>query len=71
MDYICDDVSEKCYGINNNLEKYFYDHCHQSVEGSVFFGQRVDQIGWLEALNQKQSTNVSGLSYKSNQAEVW
>lgn len=51
MDYICDEGTERCFGINKSLEKFFYDHCHQSVEGSIFFGKRVDQIGWLEALN--------------------
>jgi peptidoglycan/LPS O-acetylase OafA/YrhL len=53
MDYICDEGAQTCYSINQNLEKYFYDHCHHSLVGSTFFGKRIDQIGWLEVLNQK------------------
>ena len=50
MDYVCDKKSERCFSINEKLEKYFYDYGHHTNEGAIFFGARIDEIGWLDVL---------------------
>ena len=50
MDYVCDKKSERCFSISEKLEKYFYDYGHHTNEGAEFFGDRVDEIGWLDGL---------------------
>jgi hypothetical protein len=53
MDYVCDKKAERCFSINQKLEKFFYDYGHHTLDGSIFFGKRIDQIGWLESLPSK------------------
>jgi hypothetical protein len=51
MDYICDREAKRCYSINEQFEKYFYDYGHNTLAGARFFGARVDQIDWLKPLS--------------------
>ena len=51
MQYICDHPTQKCFAINNELEKYFYDYGHHTLAGAQFFGQRIDSIRWLAPLD--------------------
>lgn len=50
MDYACDHVLERCFAINDKLEKFYYDSMHHSLEGAEFYGDRIDKIGWLNPL---------------------
>lgn len=52
MDYICSASEKRCFGIGENLEKFFYDYGHHTLEGAEYFGQRVDDIGWLRTIHQ-------------------
>ncbi|WP_298775748.1 acyltransferase family protein [uncultured Shewanella sp.] len=47
MDYICNKSKAICYAIGPDFQKYFYDYGHHTLEGSTFFGQRVDNVNWL------------------------
>ena len=51
MDYICDAENEKCFSADSNLNKFFYDFGHHTLDGAEFFGQRIDKINWLGNLN--------------------
>ncbi|WP_445360332.1 acyltransferase family protein [Microbulbifer sp. EKSA005] len=48
MDYVCDEERERCFSIGRELDKYFYDYGHHTLKGAEFFGERVDEIDWLE-----------------------
>ena len=50
MDYACDKVAKKCFSANTEFEKYYYDYGHNTLAGAMFFGKRVDQVGWLSKL---------------------
>lgn len=50
MEYVCDSDLKKCFAINSALEKYFYDYGHNTIEGAEFFGERIDEVNWLEPL---------------------
>lgn len=50
MNYICSDSQSHCYAINTDFQKYFYDYGHHTVAGAQYFGQRIDQINWLQPL---------------------
>ncbi len=54
MDYICDKRAKRCFSINDQFEKYFYDYGHHTLEGAIFFGKRVDLVGWLDELGKRQ-----------------
>ena len=41
---ICDHENMKCFGISNNLEKYFYDYGHFTMDGATFFGKRMEKL---------------------------
>ncbi len=47
MDLVCDSRARKCHGVNDNLDKFFYDYGHHTLEGAEFFGQQIDRSGWL------------------------
>ena len=53
MDYVCDKKAKKCFSINDEFEKYFYDYGHHTLEGALFFGKRVDEVKWLKRLEKK------------------
>ena len=50
MKYVCDNQDSSCFAINSNLEKYFYDDGHHTLQGAIFFGRRVDEVYWLNPL---------------------
>ncbi|WP_299009830.1 acyltransferase family protein [uncultured Shewanella sp.] len=50
MDYVCDKKSRICYAMGEDFQKYFYDYGHHTLEGAVFFGDRVDEVNWLAPL---------------------
>ncbi len=54
MDYVCDRENGLCYGVNDNMEKLFYDYGHHTLAGARFFGKRVDRLGWLDVLSSNQ-----------------
>ncbi len=47
MDLVCDAPRALCYGIDERLNKFFFDYGHTTLEGARFFGQRMDRTGWL------------------------
>jgi len=51
MQYICNDNSKTCYAINNDLEKFFFDYGHNTKAGAIFFGNRIEEVGWLQLIN--------------------
>lgn len=53
MDYACDKKVKRCYAINDQFEKYYYDYGHHTLEGASFFGKRVDQVEWLDLLSRR------------------
>jgi len=50
MDYTCDKPSKRCFSINENFEKYFYDYGHYTLVGASYFGKRIDEVEWLNSL---------------------
>ena len=46
-DYICNQKEKICYVINNDFQKFNYDARHTTIEGAVFFGNRIDEVQWL------------------------
>jgi peptidoglycan/LPS O-acetylase OafA/YrhL len=54
MDYVCDRAKKLCYGINDWMEKLFYDYGHHTLAGAKFFGWRLDHIGWLGVLSSNK-----------------
>ncbi|PKG56449.1 acyltransferase family protein [Shewanella sp. GutDb-MelDb] len=50
MDYVCNKRKQLCYAINDDYQKYFYDYGHHTVAGATFFGERVDEVKWLESI---------------------
>lgn len=53
MDYICDNRINRCYSINDQFQKYFYDYGHHTISGSKSFAARMDSISWLNPLYNK------------------
>lgn len=49
-EYICAPEDKACYSLDAELQKYFYDYGHHTLTGAAFFGQRVDQVKWLDGL---------------------
>jgi hypothetical protein len=47
-DYAYDEDREICFALDMRLRKYFYDQRHNSLQGSKFFGKRIDKIKWLD-----------------------
>jgi peptidoglycan/LPS O-acetylase OafA/YrhL len=54
MDYMCDRAIELCYGVNDDIEKLFYDYGHHTLAGARFFAKRLDYLRWLDALSSNQ-----------------
>jgi peptidoglycan/LPS O-acetylase OafA/YrhL len=52
MAYECDKEIEKCFSINADFDKYFYDYGHTTLAGAAFFGAQIDKAGWLHELIQ-------------------
>lgn len=48
MDYICQSELKLCSGVNESLEKLFYDYGHHTLAGARYFGAEVSRINWLE-----------------------
>ena len=46
--YICNQKEQLCYTVNNSFEKFNYDSRHTTLEGAVFFGNRIDEVQWLD-----------------------
>ena len=46
--YICNQKEQLCYTVNNSFEKFYYDSRHTTLEGAVFFGNRIDELQWLD-----------------------
>lgn len=53
MDYICDEKNEKCYSIDDQLNKYFYDYGHHTMDGAEFFGKRIDDQEWFKPVFER------------------
>ena len=54
MDYACDKKAKRCYSMNDQFEKYYYDYGHHTLEGASFFGKQVDQVEWLDLLSSRK-----------------
>ncbi|WP_394200632.1 acyltransferase family protein [Shewanella waksmanii] len=50
MEYICESFMQRCFVLNTNYQKYFYDYGHHTEVGAKFFGDRVDSVRWLSPL---------------------
>jgi len=50
MNYVCQKEIEKCFSADSNLNKYFYDYMHHTLDGAKFFGKRIDEIDWFSPL---------------------
>lgn len=48
MGYACSRERSTCFSMDEQLNKYFYDYGHHTLEGARFFGRRIDRIGWLD-----------------------
>lgn len=53
MDYILNKEDRLFYSIDARFQKFFYDYGHHTLAGSEFFGQRISEIGWLDAYVEK------------------
>lgn len=49
-DYICNDQEKLCYVIDYKFQKLNYDSNHNTIEGGVFFGKKIDEINWLNPI---------------------
>jgi peptidoglycan/LPS O-acetylase OafA/YrhL len=47
-DYLCELSKQKCYYVDDNGKKLFYDYGHYTIEGAKFFGNKIYQINWLK-----------------------
>jgi len=52
MDYMCDSAIELCYGVNDDIEKLFFDYGHHTLAGARFFGKRLDHLRWIEPISK-------------------
>jgi hypothetical protein len=50
VDYLCDRNALMCFAVSEDLEKYFYDKGHTTLDGARFLGQRIDSLNWLAPL---------------------
>ena len=50
MEYICDQLVGKCYGVDASGEKAFYDYGHHTLSGAAYFAERIHEIGWFESV---------------------
>ncbi len=57
MDYVCDLDDSSCFAIDSNLNKFFYDYGHHTVEGARFFARQVDEEAWLSPLIRLEQAN--------------
>ena len=48
--YLCDTSIERCYAVDDNLNKHFFDYRHHTLRGAQFFGERIDELGWARSL---------------------
>ena len=48
MDYIC--PGDRCVGVNEELDKYFYDYAHHTVTGARYFGRNLHSTKFYEDL---------------------
>jgi peptidoglycan/LPS O-acetylase OafA/YrhL len=47
MDYVCKPALKQCSGVNQSLEKLFYDYGHHTLAGAKYFGEEVSRTNWL------------------------
>lgn len=47
-DFICDVEAQTCEGITAEGYKSFFDYGHFTLEGAMYFGRRIYEIGWLK-----------------------
>lgn len=58
MDYVCNKAQKRCFSINDQFEKYFFDYGHHTLEGAHFFGSRIHEIGWLDDLMERAKADL-------------
>ena len=46
MDYVC--PNGDCSIISDDLEKFFYDYGHNTVDGYKHYAKIIDEIDWLK-----------------------
>ena len=64
-DYICEISNQICFGVSPNMQKLFYDYGHTTMDGAVFFGKRIDKIGWLDPVIKKLGSSSNFLQKRS------
>ncbi|CUH78797.1 O-acetyltransferase OatA [Tritonibacter multivorans] len=50
MDFVCSRAEQRCFTSNGQLEKYFPDYGHYTVEGAKVFSKRMEDSGWLQPI---------------------
>ena len=50
MDFVCDAKAERCTMIDDRLNKFMFDNSHYSDAGDRFYGRKLDQSNWLDAI---------------------
>ena len=48
MDYVC--YPKLCNLVDQNYSKLFFDSGHHTLRGAEFFGEVVDELGWVEKI---------------------
>jgi hypothetical protein len=51
---ICPNSERRCFAISGQINKHFYDRHHLTMAGAKFFGERIDEIGWLTPLLKQE-----------------
>ena len=49
-EYIASETDKIFFAVNDSLNKFFPDSSHHTLEGAAFFGNRIDEIQWLEKI---------------------
>jgi hypothetical protein len=50
LDYACDDMRQRCWGLTPSLIPVHYDYGHTTLEGAEFLGQKILDQNWLAPL---------------------
>ena len=53
MEYICSEVEEMCYVVEDDLKKNMYDYGHHTLSGAKYYAKRVDSLRWFSIETNK------------------
>ena len=49
-EYAKDNASQRWFALSENLQKYYYDYGHHTLDGAQFFGNRIDVLKWADRI---------------------